>query len=86
MMQFYLAGSLLLSITCYTQPMATTFQKAISRGISIETLDEKYKPALSSDSSESVFAGKEKEFYNAYFSLLQDLNTYLKKIISIGGK
>jgi len=66
------------SIPDFAQQFATTFQKAIDQGIFIEKLDSIYKPALSSDSLKSVFAGKEKEFYESYVSLLKELGSFLK--------
>lgn len=62
------------------QKIATSFKDAIeNKGLSIEKLDEAYQSALHDDSTKAAFKGQEKEFYDAYISLLQDLSTHLKK-------
>lgn len=70
---------LLIPLFSNGQKIATTFQKAESQGISIAQLDERYQGALHSDSTKAAFKGKEKEFYESYKSLLQDLNKHLVK-------
>lgn len=75
------AALLLFSFfTGFSQRTATTFQKAINSGTSIETLDTVYKSALSSgpDSLLAVFRGKENEFYTEYIALLGSLAKHLK--------
>lgn len=69
-----------LSLLVFGQQKATTFQKAIDSGISINVLDSLYKPALSSgpDSLQAVFYGKQKEFYTEYVNLLKALSKHLK--------
>jgi hypothetical protein len=74
-----ITGCILLCANVYAQKRASTFNEAIESGISIQKLDDLYPAALSSDSLKSVFVGKEKEFYNGYVSLLQDLSSHLKK-------
>ena len=71
--------AILPSIVTHGQKIATTFQKAADKGISMEKLDETYQSALHSDSTKAAFKGQEKEFYDAYISLLKDLNKYLNK-------
>lgn len=62
------------------QKIATSFKDAVeNKGLSIEKLDEAYKSALHDDSTKAAFKGQEKEFYDAYISLLQDLGAYLKE-------
>jgi hypothetical protein len=62
------------------QKIATSFKDAVeNKGLSIEKLDEAYQSALHDDSTKAAFYGQQKEFYNAYISLLQDLGTHLKE-------
>lgn len=62
------------------QKIATSFKDAVeNKGLSIEKLDEAYQSALHDDSTKAAFNGQQKEFYNAYISLLQDLGTHLKE-------
>jgi hypothetical protein len=80
MKRFLFPFALFISTLIYSQKIATTFQNAIdSKGISLEKLDEAYQNALHSDSSKAAFRGREKEFYNGYVSLLNDLGSYLKE-------
>ncbi|MCU0420961.1 MAG: hypothetical protein MUC38_15025 [Cyclobacteriaceae bacterium] len=65
------------ALACHGQKLATTFQRAEQRGISIAHLDERYMSAVHSDPSKAAFAGREQEVANAYRSLLSDLNTFL---------
>jgi hypothetical protein len=62
------------------QKIAATFRDAVeNKGLSIEKLDETYQSALHDDSTKAAFKGQEKEFYDAYISLLRDLGTHLKE-------
>ena len=62
------------------QKIATSFKDAVeNKGLSIKRLDEAYQSALHDDSTKAAFRGLEKEFYDAYISLLQDLGTHLKE-------
>lgn len=71
---------LLVPLLANGQKIAASFQEAINNhSLSIETLDERYQSALHSDSTKSVFKGREDEFTRAYHSLLQELSEYLKK-------
>lgn len=61
----------------YGQKMATSFKKAIDSGVSVQKLDEAYQSALHEDSTKAAFRGREKEFINAYTSMLTDLQKHL---------
>jgi hypothetical protein len=69
-----------LTLSGFTQQKVSTFQKAIEGGISIQTLDSLYKPALSggADSLQAVFYGKHTEFQAQYIALLQAFGKHLK--------
>ena len=79
MKKVILVLSILLPALAFGQKMATTFQDAIDKGISIEKLDQDYQSALHSDSTKAAFRGREKEFTDGYISLLTDLAAFLKK-------
>lgn len=59
---------------------AMTFQQANDGGISTDTLDTLYRPALDGgpDSARAVFYGRHDEFRQEYFALLKSLARYLK--------
>jgi hypothetical protein len=70
---------LLFTETLFAQKIAIQFQEAEKLGISIVKLDMLYPSALHADSTKAVFRGREKEFYDSYFSLVKELGSYLKK-------
>lgn len=62
----------------HSQQLATSFQNALNRGISVDSLDKVYMSALHSDSTLAAFNGREQEFIQGYTSLLKDLGKFLK--------
>lgn len=69
-----------LPLVIQAQKIATTFKDAVeNKGLSIEKLDAAYQSALHDDSTKAAFNGQEKEFYDAYISLLSDLAMHLKE-------
>jgi hypothetical protein len=71
---------LFLPFVARAQKIATTFKDAVeNKGLSIEKLDAAYQSALHDDSTKAAFKGREKEFHEAYISLLRDLGTHLKE-------
>ncbi len=75
-----LTAILLLPSYHYAQKLATTFQQAIQQHkLSIEELDRNYASALHSDTTLAAFRGREKEFTEAYATLLAELGDFLKK-------
>jgi hypothetical protein len=79
MRRYILVLTTLLPWVLYGQKIATTFQDAVEKGVSIEKLDESYMSAIHSDSTKAAFNGQEKQFIDGYVSLLSDLSTYLKQ-------
>ena len=75
----FFALSSLLSTVALSQKLATTFQNAIDRGISIEKLDEVYQSALHVDSTKAAFRGRDDEFKKAYTSFIYDLQNFLSE-------
>lgn len=72
---------LLIPITfsnVHSQQLASSFQNALDRGISIDSLDKAYMSALHSDTTLAAFNGHEQEFMQGYTSLLKDLGKFLK--------
>lgn len=65
------------AVVCHGQKLATSFQRAEQRGISVSQLDEKYRSAVHADSSKAAFPGREQDVAAAYRSLLTDLNAFL---------
>lgn len=61
-----------------SQQLATSFQNAVDRGISVDSLDKTYMSALHSDTTLAAFNGREQEFMQGYTSLLKDLGKFLK--------
>src|SRR6202000_1033552 len=60
------------------QHRAETFQSAAKSGLTVDVLDKQYANALDNDNAKSTFKGDDKQkFYQAYVSLLADLNVYL---------
>jgi hypothetical protein len=86
MKYLFTLSAFLLSHYLFAQKIAMQFQEAEKQGISIKELDNLYQSALHSDSTKAVFRGREKEFYQAYVSMLTDLSTYLKKQGYLWGK
>ena len=73
-----LALLFLFSAAANAQQRAETFQSAAKSGLTVAVLDKQYANALDNDNSKSTFKGDDKQkFYQAYVSLLADLNVYL---------
>ena len=62
----------------HSQQLAVSFQYALDRGISVDSLDKTYMSALNSDTTLAAFNGREQEFIQGYTSLLKDLGKFLK--------
>ncbi|MGC4020710.1 MAG: hypothetical protein QM734_01595 [Cyclobacteriaceae bacterium] len=68
---------LFISFNSIGQHIGISIQNAQKKNINVEALEKKYKSAITTPSSESVF--KEEELQPAYSKLLQDLGKFLSK-------
>ncbi|MFA5669077.1 MAG: hypothetical protein WC967_07525 [Balneolaceae bacterium] len=69
------------SVAATAQPLATTFEKAESLGISVKELDNTYPSAAHSQPAKGVFKERQDEFLTHY----RDLHIALSKYLSENG-
>lgn len=77
----FVLGLLFIAITfsgVFGQQLATSFQNALDKGISVDSLDKAYMSALHSDTALAAFNGREQEFIQGYNALLKDLGKFLQ--------
>lgn len=83
-MSHYIIFAVALSLLCGTalgQHLGISFQDAELQGLSVDSLDGVYQGAVNVDSSLSVFKSEEQQdaMYDAYVSLLDELNNFLSE-------
>ncbi|MEP1152174.1 MAG: hypothetical protein ABJH08_10645 [Balneola sp.] len=71
--------SVMLFSNVYAQPLATTFEDAETRGISISELDSTYPSAAHFEPEKGVFKERQEKFLTQYRDLHINLGKYLTK-------